>query len=273
MRRAADELARVLKGQVARHVWFKFPGLARAGRELSGQTLRDVEARGKALLLHFSGGQSVYTHNQLYGKWLVGPSGTRPETARDLRLAVETRTHAALLYSASEIDVLASARIAQHPYVAKLGVELLAPQTTAADVLRMVAAPRFARRPLGVLLLDQGFLAGVGNYLRSEILFAARLHPDARPADLSDAERQRLARAALLITRRAYRTRGVTNTAARARALKAQGLAFAEYRHCVFDRRDADCYHCGTSRSVQRVMHAGRQLYSCRVCQPELRRA
>ncbi len=79
--------------------------------------------------------------------------------------------------------------------------------------------------------------------------------------------------AALLITRRAYRTRGVTHTAARARALKPRGLAFAEYRHFVFDRRDADCHDCGTSRSVRRVVHAGRQLYSCSVCQPELRRA
>jgi hypothetical protein len=97
MRRAADELAAVLAGRLARDVWFKFPQLARWGRALSGRRVRGVEARGKALILHFAGGTSVYTHNQLYGKWLVGPAGRRPETARDLRLAIETRTHAARL--------------------------------------------------------------------------------------------------------------------------------------------------------------------------------
>jgi len=106
MRRAADELGRVLTGRVARQVWFKFAQLASSGRRLSGRRVRGVEARGKALILHFAGGSSVYTHNQLYGKWLVGPAGERPETARDLRLVIETREHAALLYSASEIAVL-----------------------------------------------------------------------------------------------------------------------------------------------------------------------
>jgi endonuclease VIII len=269
MRRAADELARVLAGRVARSVWFKFERLGRAGRALSGRRVRGVSARGKALIVHFAGGRSIYTHNQLYGKWLVGPAGTRPATTRDLRIAIETDEHAALLYSASEIDVLPSRQIDGHPYVAKLGVELLDPATTVPQVIAQIRAQRFARRPLGVLLLDQAFLSGVGNYLRSEILFFAGLHPDRRPQGLDAREQLRLARAALSITRRAYRTRGITNDAARARALKARGLTYGQYRHAVFDRRDADCYDCATRGAVRRIVNAGRQLYLCEVCQPD----
>lgn len=40
------------------------------------------------------------------------------------------------------------------------------------------------------LLLDQGFLAGVGNYLRSGILCVARWHPDARPGALDRAQQR-----------------------------------------------------------------------------------
>jgi endonuclease VIII len=268
MRHAAAALARVLRGRRARHVWFKFPQLAAAGRALSGRRVRDVEARGKALILHFSGGVSVYTHNQLYGKWLLGPAGERPETARDLRFAVETRDDAALLYSASEIQVLPTSRVSAHPYVAKLGVELLGASTKLADVRRAIASPRVTRRPLGALLLDQGFLAGVGNYLRSEILFVARLHPDKRPVELTRAEISRLARAALSITRRAYRRRGITNAAAHVRRLRAAGATYAQYRHFVFDRRDADCHVCAGRRTVVRRVHSGRQLYFCTNCQP-----
>ncbi len=269
MRRAADELGRVLTGYVAQLVWFKFPRLADAGHRLSGRRIRGVEARGKALILHFAGGNSVYTHNQLYGKWLVGPAGARPATARDLRLAIETRSHAALLYSASEIEVLPTSRLAQHPYIARLGLELLAPQTSVSAVEAVLRDPRFAGRTLGALLLDQGFLAGVGNYLRSEILFVARLHPDARPGALDAAQQRRLARAALAITRRAYRTRGVTNAPEAVRRLKAQGARYGEYRHFVFDRPDTECPQCRTPAGVQRMIHAGRQLYLCRDCQAE----
>src|SRR3546814_3441858 len=49
-------------------------------------------------------------------------------------------------------------------------------------------------RSLGGLLLDQGFLAGMGNYLRSEVLFAANLLPQRRPRDLDAGERAALAR-------------------------------------------------------------------------------
>ncbi len=268
MRRAADELGEVLAGRVARQVWFKFPHLAAASRRLAGRRLLAVESRGKALILHFAGGTSIYTHNQLYGQWRVGPAGTRPETTRDLRLAIETRTHAALLYSASEIEVLPTAGVARHAYVAALGCELLAPDTTFAAVEATVRDRRFAGRTLGALLLDQSFLAGVGNYLRSEILFVARLHPDWRPGELDTAQQRRLARAALSITRRAYRTGGVTNAPTAARQQKTQGVSYGQYRHFVFDRPDADCPLCGTPGSVQRVVHSGRQLYSCRACQP-----
>lgn len=265
MRRAAAELDAVLRGRRVATAWFRFPRLRAAGRRLTGQRVRGVRACGKALVVDFANGESIYTHNQLYGKWLVGPAGERPETSRELRLALETRTHAALLYSASEIAVLATAHLDRHPYVRKLGIELLGDATTPADVRAQLDAPRFARQRLGALLLDQGFLAGIGNYLRSEILFVARLHPDERLGALDPGARQRLARAALAITRRAYRTGGVTNAPAIARRLKLAGLPYSQYRHCVFDREAEPCYSCATV--VRRIIHAGRQLYLCPQCQ------
>lgn len=267
MRRAADELDAALRGRRARTVWFRFPRLAAAGRRLSGRAVSGVEARGKALLLHFEGGESVYTHNQLYGKWLLGPAGARPDSSRELRLAIETDDHAALLYSASDISTWPTPELAAHPYLKRLGIELLAPGTTLAAVLEQVSAQRHARRTLGGLLLDQGFLAGVGNYLRSEILFVARLHPARRAGELEPAERRRLARAALAITRRAYRSGGVTNAPAAAARLRRAGVPYGQYRHYVFDRVDPHCDACGAA-TVRRIVDSGRQLYLCTACQP-----
>jgi endonuclease-8 len=264
--RAADRVAAAVVGRRA-EVEFGLPRLARHGSALSGRRIEAVEARGKALLVHFAGGTSVYTHNQLYGRWFVCRPDRPPRTGRELRLALRTAHAWALLYSASDLDVLPRAALARHPYLSKLGLELLAPATTVADVRARLDEPRFQRRALAALLLDQGFLAGVGNYLRSEILHVARLPADARLADLDAAARDRLAAAALELTVQSYRTRGVTNDLARAQALKRAGLTFGRYRHHVFDREGEPCWTCGTP--VVRNDCGGRAVFHCPGCVPK----
>jgi endonuclease VIII len=264
IRRAADKLKRVLDGQSTREVRFAFPQLARAARTLSGRRILAVEPRGKAMLTHFDNARSIYSHNQLYGEWAVF-RGERPSTHLQERIIIKTKTHTAVLYSASDIEVLATRDVPKHPYIAKLGVELLDPAVKLSDVAAQVNDPRFARRALSGLLLDQGFLAGLGNYLRSDILFVARVNPRLRLGDLDEDARACLARAALGLTRQSYQTRGVTNDKVVAARLKAQGLSFARYRHWVFDREGEACHVCGTT--IVRDDIGGRGLFFCPTCQ------
>jgi endonuclease-8 len=265
IRRAAVRVAAAVAGRTAIRVMFTQPRLRRHGARLSGRPVEAVEARGKALLVHFAGGDSIYTHNQLYGRWYVVAPGRLPATGRTLRLAIHTRSAWALLYSASDIAVLPRARLGGHRYLARLGLELLNSRTRLSDVRAVLDEARFGRRSLAALLLDQAFLAGVGNYLRSEILFVARLAPERRLGALSPGERDRLARAALELTRRSYHTGGITNDPARAKRLKRGGLPFASYRHQVFEREGAPCWECNTT--ITRQQAAGRNLYACVRCQ------
>lgn len=268
IRRAADRLKRVLDGRTAVTVRFaaeKFPALHRFSRRLSGRTVRLVEPRGKAMLTHFDNGLTIYSHNQLYGEWAIF-KGAAPASHLQTRLTITTATHSAVLYSASEIEVLSTDGVGAHPYIAKLGVELLDPDVTPEDVQTQVDAGRFARRNLAALLLDQSFLAGIGNYLRSDILFAARLHPDVRIAGLAPEQRVALAQAALELTRRSYRTRGITCDPALAQQLKARGQRFSQYRHWVFDRAGEPCRLC--DHTIRRLEVSGRGLYLCEHCQP-----
>lgn len=64
--------------------------------------------------------------------------------------------------------------------------------------------PKFTNRAVAGLYLDQRFIAGVGNYLRSEILHFARIHPTQKPSDLTAAEQRNLALQTVLIGQRAY---------------------------------------------------------------------
>jgi endonuclease-8 len=265
IKRAADRISAVLQGEVALLVEFRFAHLIAAAARLTGQRISSVTPRGKAMLTHFENGETLYSHNQLYGEWDVLKHGQAPHATRDLRVALHTARGVAVLYSASDICVLPTADVGRHPYIAKLGVELLAPCTSIADVERAISAPAFRRKALAPLLLDQGFLAGIGNYLRSEILFVARISPLARVADLSVEQRHSLARAALSITRQSYRTAGITNDLTRAREMKKRGFRFGAYRHWVFDRDGAPCHVCGTR--VERQDLSGRGLYWCPACQ------
>src|SRR5690606_35495245 len=180
-----------------------------------------------------------------------------------LRVALETSERAILLYSASDIAMWRDAELARHPFLAKLGPDVLDPGLDAATVAKRLQDPRFTRRRLQGLLLDQGFLAGMGNYLRAEVLFEAGIAPARTPTDLSTDERIRLAAALLDVPRRSYRTRGITP----ARGMREDYLTDTAdgFRFHVFDREGEPCPRCGAA--IVRSTLGGRRMYACAACQ------
>jgi endonuclease-8 len=265
IRRAADKVAAVLVGKTIEQVSFGLPRLQRFEERLQGRAVTAVDTRGKAMLTRFDNGLSIYSHNQLYGRWYTVRRPRMPRTGRQLRIALQTDTHRALLYSASDIDVLDKNGLATHPFLSRVGPDILDRSLTVDDVAARLCEPRFHRRALGSLYLDQGFLAGNGNYLRSEILWAAGLEPARKPASLVPRELKTLARETLKIARRSYRTRGVTVTRSLADSLKAQGQTYSEYRFYVFGRDGLPCHRCGTA--IERQTMGSRNLFTCPTCQ------
>ena len=265
IKRAVDKIAAALEGRVVRHIAFAFDHLAPYAREFHGQTVRAVEARGKAVLTRFPNGWNIYSHNQLYGRWYVRNAGSLPKTGRQLRLAIHTDEKWVLLYSASDIAVLRDEELASHPFLSRLGPDVLDASVTAAQVMQRFRDTQFQRRRLASLLLDQGFLAGLGNYLRSEILFAAGVHHSRCPRDCDDAEIRLLAEAAIYLTGQSYQTGGITNDLQRVADLKAAGWPRRQFRFLVFDRDGQPCFTCGSQ--ILRETAGGRRIYFCPTCQ------
>jgi endonuclease VIII len=263
IRRAADRLAEAVVGRPLKRAWFAFPALKRHARGLMGRHIRAVVPHGKALLTHFDHGWTLYSHNQLYGVWTVATAGERPETTRSLRVALETADRAILLYSASDISMWRSDEIHRHPFLIKLGPDVLDLQLDAAQVTERLCAAQFRGRALGALLLDQTFLAGMGNYLRSEVLFLARLSPERKPQTLSEHELQALASALLDIPRRSYASPGIEPAA----GMRADYLTDTpdSFRFEVFDREGQPCPEC--KALIQRREVGMRRLYLCPRCQ------
>lgn len=193
-----------------------------------------------------------------------------PDDRRTVRVIIATPTHTAVLYSATQIDLVPTEEVERHRYIAALGPDVLDASTTPAVMRRQLEDRRFRGRSLGSLFLDQRFAAGLGNYLRSDILFVAGLRPGMRPQDLDEETRKRLARAILDVSRRSYRNGGITNDLARARKAKRAGVPFERYRFLAYGREGDPCWVCGT-RIVRRD-EGGRGVFHCARCQPERRR-
>ncbi len=265
IRRAAERVAAAVEGRVADDVFFAFDRLKPFETVLTGRAVEEVTSRGKGMLTRFEGGLAVYTHNQLYGRWYVMRNGRMPKTGRQLRFAIEAGDRRALLYSASEIEVLDAEAERSHPFLSRLGPDVLSQAPSADDLTQRLADPRFRGRQLGALLLDQGFVAGLGNYLRAEILFEARVHPRRRAADCSGQELRRLAERIIALTRRTYRTRGITLPPSRVAELKAAGVPRSRHRFWVYGRDGSACRLCGDDLAVEAV--GGRKCYWCPSCQ------
>lgn len=267
IRRAADRIATILTGEVAEDVYLKFERLQCWRSLLEGHAIVGVESRGKAMLIHSAAGITIYSHNQLYGRWYTRKRGSPPpKTTRDLRLQITNQRGTAWLYSASEIHVMLTADVAQFPPVQKLGPDLLSASVDDTRVLARLSEPTFQRRALAGLYLDQKFLCGPGNYLRSEILFAAGLHPRRTLGSLSDDERSRLATLSRQLTVRAYKTGGITADAELVDRLKAKRWPRRRYRHYVFARAGGRCHRCESTIAKEAI--SSRRIYICHRCQP-----
>jgi len=266
IRRAADRVARVLVDQVVEEARLHLPGIQSFGDRLAGRTVTAVDTRGKAMLTRFNNGLTLYSHNQLYGRWYTTRRPRMPKTARQLRVELHTATHSALLYSASDIEILTDAQLGRHPFLSQIGPDVMDRRLAAEQLHERLVSPAFLRRRTGSLFLDQRFLAGIGNYLRSEILFTAGVHPARRPVDLAAAELKKLSSNAIRAARRSYRTGGATVLPALERQLKENGWSFAKRRFYVFGRDGQRCHVC--DNRIERLTVSGRNLYLCPGCQP-----
>lgn len=265
IRRAADQIAQAIAHRPTTSVFFAFSHLKPYEAILQGREVVAVQTKGKAMLIQFDNQLNIYSHNQLYGKWMIRRAHDYPQTTRQLRLAIHNEKKSALLYSASDIEVLDPVATLYHPFLSKLGPDVLDETVTVAQIVERLLDPRFRRRGFVSLLLDQQFLCGLGNYLRSEVLFVAQIHPGLRPLDCSSEQIVKLAEASIAVTAQSYKTKGITNDLQLAQTLKAQGKRRSEYRHFVFGRQNQPCYRCGTL--IVKEILAGRRLYYCPHCQ------
>jgi endonuclease-8 len=249
----ARTLDAVLRGQ--RILRVRSPLVRIEAAELAGRTVASVEARGKNVLVHFDDGRALLTHLKMHGSWHVYRSGERwrgPQ--RQLRVALEVPGFSAVCFSAPACEVLSPLQQRDHPALH------LGPDASADRFHPQLAAARLRALgdlPIGVALVRQDALAGLGNVFKSELLFELQQDPFAPVSALSDARLSEIvehSRKMLLANR--HTTERVTR-----RSLAGRGT------HWVYRREGEPCRRCGHLIRMERQGELRRSTYFCPRCQ------
>ena len=233
----------------------KRPVVEEFPRKLTGQTITGLERRGKYLIFRLSSGKALVIHLKMTGSLLLDPKQT-DRYARVIfhfhdstQLVFNDRRRLGAIWLAE--DELAS--------IHKLGPEPLGPSFTAKALAQWLHK---RQAPIKAILLDQGFIAGIGNMYADEALFAAKIHP-MRPANsLSRGEITSLHRAIIDVLKSAIRSKGASIDTY-VRPTGQLGTAHNNFR--VAHRGGRPCPICGTS--IQRLAIRNRGSYFCPKCQ------
>ena len=182
--RAAHRLGRVLTGRVLARSDFRVPSLATV--DLSGGEVTAVRSVGKHLFIDLTGSNektlSIHSHLMMDGVWHVYRPGERwRRPGHTARVVLCTGGPEPVEAVGFDLGIL---ELTEHPEqtVAHLGPDLLGD-----DWDPVVAAANLSadpQRPVGLALLDQRLLAGVGNIYRSELCFLAGAHPSTPIGDV-----------------------------------------------------------------------------------------
>ncbi len=248
--RAANRLRPALDGHVLTR--FEAPRLV-GDRPRGGERIDGVEARGKHLLIHFSGGLSLRTHMRMTGSWHLYRSGERwRKPAHLLRALVEADSGwQAVCFQAPVVETYRRALGDPTP-LASLGPDLTAADPDLDAVMGRVTAMVEPSTAVADVLLDQRVVAGIGNVYKSEVLFLHGLDPFTAVADVAPGSLRRILATAHDLLR--------VNLDTGRRATYRGGLA-------VYGRRGQPCLRCGTPVRMSRQGPAARSTYWCPACQ------
>jgi formamidopyrimidine-DNA glycosylase len=241
----------------------RYPNATKFVRSLRGRTIRSVERRGKYLVMPLEqDSQRLVVHLGMTGHLRVW----EPEEARvkhthfralldsglELRYDDQRQFGRLLLGTQEEL-------VAGRAFPAKLGPEPIHGDLTEAEFDRIVKS---RRRPIKSALLDQSFLAGVGNIYADEACFRAGIRPSRWTHRLTARERRALYSAIQEVLENSIAARGSSII----NYVDAFGVRGGnQEKLLVYGRSGEPCVTCGTPLQGTRL--AGRGTVYCRTCQ------
>ena len=290
--RAARALNKALAGRRVIAFETALAKIARVNDDtpLLGRTVQRVESRGKWCLLWFSAPPAnpdpeneliLVTHMLMSGSWHLYRTGERwrmPHRAMRVMLRVEPRHDEAdpgweaVAFNVPVVEFHTPRSLERSSQVPRLGPDILDSAFTHATGTTRLAA--YAREnpeaEVGVTLLNQRVLAGLGNVYKSEVAFSAHVNPWRALRTLTPSEIDRLIEFSLRYMKANVQDGSgdaiVTYTGNR----RTTGRMDREERLWVYARQGQECRRCGALIMMRKQGTQARSTYWCPQCQPWL---
>ena len=226
---------------------------------LPGRRIERVGRRAKFLVFFLSASSQLLIHLRMSGQLRVEPEEVSPgKHARVVfhltdgrQLIFDNPRKLGRVYLTSDLETV----------VGHLGPEPLAAEFTLDLFATELSRHTGALKPL---LLDQSFVAGLGNIYADEVLFEARLRPLRKADSLSHQDTERLYAAIRRVLQQAIENRGTTLDDGGYRDIEGQPGRH-QHRLKVYHRTDEPCIRC--SEPIERIVVGGRGTHFCPHCQ------
>ncbi len=267
IRNTADRLREALIGQKILDLTSRYKKAASedwAGK-IKGQEVVAVRSHGKNLFIELSNGYQIYSHMLMWGSWHIYTPGEEwTKAAKLARLVLYTPEKVAVLFNAPICEVISLEERLTHK-TGQLGPDLLEAEQDfdPEEVWRRLQLPENRDQELGAAIMNQFILAGIGNILKSEILFQAGLNPLRLAKKLTRKEFKRFIEVSRDLMDKAYVTRGFKEIFLPPE-IKAIGGKFGY----VYRRTKSPCFICRTPIQMVRQGELSRTTYFCPTCQP-----
>src|SRR5215210_3009564 len=190
---AANRIRPILAGEVP-EIRTPHPRLKadRWPERLAGRAVREVDAHGKHLFVHFDGDLLIHSHLRMSGSWGTYDQGQRwRRSPQRAWLVMSARDRDVVQFDGPVLELMTESRSRFDQRIAGLGPDIVAAEFDEDRFLRRLREED-PTRPIGEVLLQQQVVAGIGNVWKAEGCYAAEVDPWRPTGRVSDEEALRI---------------------------------------------------------------------------------
>jgi len=272
------DLNKKIKNYTIVDFWSDWPksikniSLSKFQKEIKNRRILGSRRIGKNIFIDLSGGKSLYLHLKMTGHLILKAEKEKSEffdekvnqyihhswklknpKGKNLKLDFSD------LRKFAKIVLVDTEKVEELPEIKKLGIDAMDPKF---NLERFKEILEKKNKPIGVVLMDQDLIAGIGNIYRSEILFAAGVNPERKANELKKNEASKIFKETKRILKKAIELRGTSDS-----DYRDTSGAPGQYKKLlkVYRKDKQKCKKC--AKIILRTKMAQRSVFYCPACQ------
>jgi endonuclease-8 len=226
-------------------------------QRIDGLTLRNVEAAGKHLFYHFARGPVLHVHLGLFGKFRTHDNPAPPPRGA-VRVRFEAKEKTVDLNGPNQCELID--RKEYQSILARLGAD---PLRSDADPKGAWARIHASKAPIGMLLMDQSVIAGIGNIYRTELLHLIGIDPRTPGNAITKPQFTKLWKLAVTLLELGVKHNRIITIDAKTLP---KNIAKIPRKKLFRIFKKPECPTCAVE--IERFTMAGRKVFACPSCQP-----